>query len=169
MRGLLLQWESQKAERDVGDQLIQGFSNLRVYWTHLKIWWNTNCWIATKSSDSLVLGSGWGLSICLHNTFSSEADIAGPGTTLWKPLNPPIIEGFLRLGAGRGSPQARLRDGITGKLRPALRSPGALPLSPSIRMKRITFVTNHRQPQFLWHSFHPEEAATTPSWSELVS
>lgn len=37
-----------------------------------------------RVSDSV--GPGWGLSICISIKFLGDADAAGLGTTLWKPL-----------------------------------------------------------------------------------
>ena len=45
-----------------------------------------NTQIAELHSQSFWLSLSWDKKICISNKFLSDADAAGPGTTLWEPL-----------------------------------------------------------------------------------
>ena len=136
MRGLPRQWDPQKAEWALGVQLTQALSNFLCTQTTLRFGKHK---LPGLNRDFWFSSSEWGLRICVPSTFSGEADVAGPGTTLWKLPNLSITEEALRLGGVRGV------GWNTGKLRAASRLPGCqhrdLPIAPAIRMKSV-FVTD---------------------------
>ena len=62
-------------------QWFSNFSSVRITWG---TYYNRSPCPTSRVSDAG--GLGWGPRICISNRFPSDADVAGPGTTLWETL-----------------------------------------------------------------------------------